>query len=192
MRNVDLSKYKNPPWHHKGRGFVVRVLWVYINGLLLQNPLNPSSGLKILVLRLFGAKIGKGVILKPSINVKSPWLLEIGDNTWIGEHVWLDTFFPIKIGSNVCISQGAYLCTGNHDWTDPAFGLKEWQIVVEDGAWIGARATVLPGAMIASHAVIAGGAVIARSTEPYTVYAGNPAVEVRKRVIKDPHPQNAP
>lgn len=137
------------------------------------------------MLRLFGAKIGAGVLLKPSINVKSPWLLEIGNYTWIGERAWLDTYFRIVIGSHVCISQDAYLCTGNHDWTDQAFGLKEAQLIIEDGAWIGARATVLPGARIASHTVIAGGAVIAQSTEPYTIYAGNPAVPVRKRIIKE-------
>ena len=184
VKTVDLSTYRNPPWHDKGRGFAVRGLWVFVNALVLQNPFNPSSRLKIWALRLFGAKVGHGVLLKPGINVKSPWLLEIGDNTWVGENAWLDTFFPIQIGSNVCISQGAYLCTGNHDWTDTAFGLKEWKLVIEEGAWIGARATVLPGATIASHTVIAGGAVIAKATEPYTVYAGNPAVAVRQRVIK--------
>ncbi len=184
VKSVDLSKYKNPPWHDKGRGYFIRVLWVFVNALFLQSPFNPSSSLKVWILRLFGAKVGKGCLLKPSINVKSPWLLEVGDHVWIGERVWLDTYFPIKIGSHVCISQDAYLCTGNHDWTDASLGLKEGRLVVEDGVWIGARATVLPGAMLASHSVITGGAVIAKATEPYTIYAGNPATAIRTRVIK--------
>jgi len=71
MKSVDLSRYKNPPWHDKGRGFVTRALWHCVNALLLQNPLNPSSGIKVRLLRLFGARIGRGVLLKPGINVKN-------------------------------------------------------------------------------------------------------------------------
>lgn len=181
---VDLSLYRNPEWHDKGRSFFVRAVWHCVNAIFLQNPLNPSSRLKAILLRLFGAKVGRGVLLKPGINVKSPWLLEIGDYTFIGERAWLDSYFPIKIGSNVCISQDAYLCTGNHDWSDPAFGLRESRLVIEDGAWLGARATVLPGAHIASHVVLAGGTVLSRPTEPFTVYAGNPATPVRRRVLR--------
>jgi putative colanic acid biosynthesis acetyltransferase WcaF len=184
MYKVDLSTYRNPPDLDKGAGFLKRILWHFVNAIFLQNPLNPSSGLKIALLRVFGAKIGKGCVLKPSINVKSPWFLEIGDHCWIGERAWLDTLFPIKIGSHVCVSQDVYLCTGNHDWTDSSFGLIQGSICIEDGAWIGARATVLPGACIASHAVIAGGSVLSKGTEPYTIYAGNPAVPIRKRIFR--------
>jgi putative colanic acid biosynthesis acetyltransferase WcaF len=184
--SVDLSRYRNPPWHNKGRGIVVRVLWHFVNALFLENSLNPSSALKIGLLKLFGAKVGKGVIIKPGVNVKHAWFLEIGDNTWIGERAWLDnTFAPITLGANVCISQGVYLCTGNHDWSDPAFGLLERPLTIESGAWIGAGASVLPGAQIASHCVVAGGTVISKPTEPYTVYAGNPAQPIKKRVIKE-------
>ena len=186
---VDLSRYRNRPGFNKGRGVVVRVLWHVVNALFLQNPLNPSSSLKVALLRLFGAKIGAGGVWKTDINVKHPWFLDVGEHVWVGEGTWFDnTFAPITLGSHVCLSQGVYLCTGNHDWTDPAFGLIERPLVIEDGAWIGARASVLPGAHVATHAVIAGGAVLARPTEPYTVYAGNPAQPVRKRVIKDAPP----
>lgn len=182
---VDLSRYRVPQWHDRGRIFLVRAIWHCVNAIFLQNPLNVSSGFKVLLLRLFGARIGRGVVLKPGINVKSPWLLEIGDNSWVGERVWLDTVFPISLGSNVCISQGAYLCTGNHDWSDPHFGLMQSSLRVEDGAWIGAGAIILPGAWVASHAVITAGALLSQRTQPYTIYAGNPAVAVRERVIRD-------
>lgn len=186
MADVDLSSYQNPPWHDKGAGILKRAVWHCVNALFLQNPLNPSSGLKIALLKLFGAKIGQGVIIKPGVNVKHPWFLTVGDHAWIGENAWLDnTFAPLTLGSHVCVSQDVYLCTGNHDWTDPAFGLLERPLIVEDGAWIGARATVLPGARIASHSVIAGGSVISKPTEPYMIYSGNPAVLVKERVIKD-------
>lgn len=180
---VELSKYENS-WFNPGRGFFRRTLWHFVNAIFLQSALCPSSGTKICLLRLFGAKIGKGVLLKPSINVKYPWNLEIGDYSWIGEHAWLDSLSPIKIGNNVCISQGAYFCTGNHDWTDPAFGLIVEEIVVEDGAWIGARATVLPGVTVASHSIVTAGSVIAKDTEPYMIYTGNPAIKVKERKIR--------
>jgi putative colanic acid biosynthesis acetyltransferase WcaF len=186
---VDLSKFDNS-WYKPGRSFAVRTLWHFVNAFFLQNPLNPSSGLKVRLLRLFGAKVGKGVVLKPTINVKYPWNLEIGDYSWIGEHAWLDSLDKIKIGNNCCISQGVYFCTGNHDWTDPAFGLVVKPITVEDGAWVGARATVLPGVTIASHSIVAAGTVMSKDTEPYMIYSGNPAVAVKERVVRgDNHSQ---
>ncbi len=135
---VDLSTFDNF-WYRPGRGLFIRILWHFINALFVYNHWNLSSGLKVKMLRLFGAKIGTGVVLKPGINVKYPWNLEIGDCSWIGENAWLDSLAPIKIGNNACISQGTYFCTGNHDWTDPAFGLIVKPIVVEDGAWVGAK-----------------------------------------------------
>ena len=182
---VDLSSYRNPPGHNKGRGIAVRVAWHFVNALFFENSLNPSSGIKIGLLKLFGAKVGRGVIIKPGVNIKHPWFLTIGDHTWIGERAWLDnTFAPITLGSHVCLSQGVYLCTGNHDWSDTAFGLLERPLTVENGAWIGAGASVLPGAFIAEHSVITGGTVISKPTEPYTIYAGNPAQAVKKRFIQ--------
>lgn len=180
---VDLSKFNNS-WFNPGRGFLIRTLWHIVNAIFLQFPLNPSSKLKIVILRLFGSKIGEGVVIKPSINIKYPWNLEIGNYSWIGENAWLDSLAPIKIGNNACISQGVYFCTGNHDWTDPAFGLVVKPIIVEDGAWVGARATVLPGVTVKSHSIVAAGTVIAKDTEPYMIYAGNPAIAVKERIIR--------
>ena len=179
---VDLSRYDNSSFN-PGRGSLVRALWYFANVLLLQNPLNPLSSLKVLLLRIFGAKVGKGVVLKPSINVKYPWNLRIGDHCWIGEGAWLDSLAPITIGSHACISQGSYLCTGNHDWSDPAFGLIVKPIVVEDGVWIGARALVVPGVTLGSHSVVAAGSVVAGDTESRMIYAGNPALALKERKV---------
>ncbi len=177
---VDLSKYNNSSYH-PGRGLVVRMLWFICNALFLVNPLNPISGLKVALLRLFGANIGTGVVIKPGVNVKYPWHLSIGDHSWIGELVWLDCLGKIDIGRNVCISQGAYLCTGNHDWSDASFSLIVKSIVVEDGAWIGAKTIVLPGVKLATHSIACAGSVISKDTEPYLIYAGNPALKVGER-----------
>jgi putative colanic acid biosynthesis acetyltransferase WcaF len=182
MGQVKLAAFTNT-WYAPGRSVLVRTLWFVVNAIFLQCPLNPSSIVKVWLLRIFGAKIGVGVRIKPSINVKHPWNLQIGDYSWIGEKAWLDSLAPIKIGNNVCISQGAYLCTGNHDWTDPAFGLIVKPIIIEDGVWLGAKATVLPGVTISSHSVVVAGTIIAKDTEAYGVYSGNPAVKVRERAI---------
>lgn len=180
---VDLKNYDNA-WFHPGRGFFIRTIWYFVNTLFFQNSLFPFNRPKILLLKLFGAKVGIEVILKPGINVKYPWYLEIGDNSWIGENAWVDNLSYVKIGRNVCISQGAYLCTGNHDWSDPAFGLVVKPIIVEDGAWIGARASVLPGVNIATHSIITAGSVVSKNTEPFMIYTGNPAVKINERKIR--------
>ncbi len=181
---VDLSRYDNA-WFSPGRGLLVRTLWHYANVLLLQNPFNLSSRLRVAVLRAFGARVGQGVNIKPGVNVKYPWHVEIGDHVWIGEGAWLDSLAPIAIGPHACISQGAYLCTGNHDWSDPAFGLRVGPITIERGAWIGARAVVLSGVTVGAHAVVSAGAVLSRNAEPNGIYTGNPAQWVKARVIRE-------
>jgi len=184
QNTVDLSRYNND-WYHPGRGVWVRILWHIVGALVMQNPLNASSRLKVVVLRAFGARIGRGVNIKPGVQVKSPWLLEIGDYSWIGEGVWLDCLAPIRIGADVCVSQGAYFCTGNHDWGDPRFGLIVKPIEVEQGAWIGAKAVLLPGVTVGSHAVVSAGSVLSRDAAPYAILSGNPAQVVKTRVIRD-------
>ena len=180
---VELARFSTGDYS-AGRSFPVRALWFLVNAYVLQNPANPSSAIKRMVLRAFGARIGRNVYLKPGINVKNPWLLEIGDDCWIGEGVWLDNLEPISIGANVCISQGAYLCTGNHDWTDPAMGYKLGAIRVEDGAWICTRATIMSGVTIGRNAVVGAGAVLSRDAEDGWIYAGNPAQKIKKRKMR--------
>jgi len=179
---LDLSKYDNS-WYKPGRSFLICMFWYFINAFFMQNRLNPLSWLKIFLLRIFGAKIGEGVVLKPSINVKYPWNLEIGDYSWVGENVWLDSLAPIRIGSNCCVSQGVYFCTGSHDWSDPAFGLIIKPIIVEDGVWVGAKSILLPGITLGSHSIVSAGSVITQHTDPYIIYAGNPAKMVKQREI---------
>lgn len=150
-----------------------------------MNPLNPFSGLKVFLLRIFGAKVGKGVVIKPNVNIKYPWLLEIGDHTWIGERAWIDNLAPVKIGKNCCISQGAMLLCGNHNYKKPTFDLIVKPITLEDGAWVGALSVVCPGVTIKSHAILTVQSVAAETLEPFALYKGNPAVRIRERVISD-------
>ncbi len=179
---TDLSAYNND-WYNPGASTLKRTLWYFVNALLFINPLNPVSSLKVKLLRLFGARVGKGVTLKPNVNIKYPWLLEIGDHVWIGEGVWIDNLAPVSIGSHVCISQGALLLTGNHNYKKKTFDLMVGKITLADGAWIGAKSVVCPGVTCGSHSVLAVGSVAGKDLKPYFIYQGNPAVPVRERTI---------
>jgi putative colanic acid biosynthesis acetyltransferase WcaF len=167
-----------------GASRLKQVTWYFVNVLFFINPMNPGSRLKRALLRLFGAKLGRGVVLKPGINIKYPWKLSIGDFSWIGEKVWIDNLAPVGIGKNVCLSQGAMLLTGNHDYTRTTFDLVVKEIILEEGVWIGAQALVCPGVIGRSHAVLAARSVASGQMDAYTIYQGNPAVAVRERVIK--------
>ncbi|MEM7040372.1 MAG: WcaF family extracellular polysaccharide biosynthesis acetyltransferase [Bacteroidota bacterium] len=181
---TDLSKFDNS-WYKTGASKLKWALWFLFNGMFVLNPLNPFGSLRKAVLRLFGAKIGKGVVLKHRVNVKFPWRLEIGDYTWIGEAVWIENQGDVKIGKHCCLSQGAVLMTGNHNYKKPTFDLIVKPITLEDGVWIGAGAMVTQGVTCGSHAVLGVNSVASKDLAPYTIYAGHPCEEVRKREMKD-------
>lgn len=178
---TDLSTYNNS-WYQPG-SLLKRVLWFVVNELVLKNPLNPSSTLKIFWLKCFGAQIGTNVVIKPSVNIKYPWKLKMGNHCWIGEGVWIDNLEQVSIGDNACISQGALLLCGNHNYKSPAFDLIVKPIILEPGAWIGAKSIVGPGVIVGSHAVLSLGSVATNNLEPYGIYRGNPATKIKTRTI---------
>lgn len=185
MRNketVKLQHYNNS-WYAPGAGKIAQLLWYLTNALFFINPLNPFSSLKVWLLRLFGAELGEGVVIKPGANIKYPWHLKVGNHCWIGEGVWIDNLTTVRLGNNVCLSQGAMLLTGNHNYKSPTFDLMVNEIVLEDGVWIGAQSTVCPGVHCASHAVLSVGSVATYNLEAYQIYQGNPAIPVRERRI---------
>jgi putative colanic acid biosynthesis acetyltransferase WcaF len=180
---VRLAAFQNA-WYDPGAGRLVRALWLVVNALFLLSWFPWPSAWKRALLRLFGARVGVGVVVKPRVNVKYPWRVTIGDQSWIGEGVWIDSLAAVRIGPNVCLSQGVMIETGNHDWSRSTFDLVVKEVVVEDGAWAAVGALLLPGARLASHAVLGAGSVLSGDTEPYGVYVGVPAVKVRERVIR--------
>lgn len=164
-----------------GAPYLKQLLWYFLGQPLFRSYWLPVSGLKVRLLRLFGAQVGKGVRVKPGVTLKFPWRITIGDYVWLGEQVWLDNVINIRIDDHVCISQGAYLGTGNHDWRDPNFALKLSAIHLESRCWIGAKAVVGPGVTIGHGAVLCLGGVASKSLEPMTIYAGNPTCPVKTR-----------
>lgn len=179
---VDLSQFNNE-WYNHGASSLKRAIWYFVNVLFFINPLNPVSRLKIFLLRIFGAKIGKGVVIKPGVNIKHPWFLSIDNYVWIGENVWIDNLAPVIIGSNVSISQGALLLTGSHNYKNIAFDLLVKSIYIEEGAWIGAKSIVCPGVTCHSHSILTVGSVATKDLEAYFIYQGIPAEKKRERVI---------
>lgn len=182
MEKTDLSKYDNS-WYYPGDR-LKSIVWYFLNVLFFVSHIVPFSGLKIWLLRLFGAKVGCGVVIKPGVNIKYPWKLVIGDYCWIGEDVWIDNLEQVMIGSNVCISQGAMLLTGNHNYKKSSFDLIVKPISLEDGVWIGAKSVVCPGVTCYFHSVLSVGSIATHDLEASMIYQGNPSQAVRKREVK--------
>jgi putative colanic acid biosynthesis acetyltransferase WcaF len=179
---VDLSKFTNE-WYYPGVSLLKRGIWFIINVFFFINPLNPFNRLKTGILRMFGSKVGKGVIIKPNVNIKYPWKLEIGNNVWIGEGVWIDNLAPVCIGNNSSVSQGALLLTGSHNYKNIAFDLIVKGIILEDGVWIGAKSIVCPGVTCQSHSILTVGSVATKDLEAYFIYQGVPAEKKRRRAL---------
>jgi len=178
---VDLSKFSNR-WYNPGNT-IKRSLWYIVNILFFKTSLPYPNSIKINLLKLFGSKVSNGLILKPCVNIKYPWKLEIGENSWIGENAWIDNLDTIVLGNNVCISQGVYLCTGNHDYKSSTFDLIVKPIVIEDGVWVGAKAIICPGVTLKSHSVISAGSIITTDTEPYGIYKSFETILTKYREI---------
>jgi putative colanic acid biosynthesis acetyltransferase WcaF len=181
---VQLDTYNND-WYSPGRSVLWRAAWLFVGLPLLRASLLPFSGLRVALLRLFGAHIGAGTVIHSEVSVKYPWLLEMGDNCWLGERVWIDNLTTVRLGDDVCISQGCYICTGNHDWSDPSFGLIIRPVELKSGSWAGAMSVLLPGVSLHEGAVAGAGSVVAQSIPAYEVHTGNPAAFARVRQVRE-------
>ena len=136
---------------------LLRSLWFGLGSPLLSARWLPGSAWRVMLLRAFGAQIGSGCRLKPGLRVKFPWRLQVGQACWLAEDAWLDNLAPISLGDRVCLSQGAYLCTGNHNFRSPGFDLRLGPITIGPDAWIAARAVLASGADVRGNpAVVVG------------------------------------
>ena len=180
---TDLSKYNTN--HYSSGNIFAKIFWYFTNILVFKSSFFTSYSIKSIVLKIFGAKIGKNVIIKPKVNIKYPWKLQLGDYVWIGEGTWIDNLDTVIIGNHCCISQGALLICGNHDYTKTTFDLVVKRIVLEDGVWIGAKSVVCPGVVARTHAILTAGSTISKDMQAYSIYRGNPAEKVKSRDIKE-------
>ncbi|MBZ9937883.1 putative colanic acid biosynthesis acetyltransferase [Mesorhizobium sp. BR1-1-16] len=183
-RYQDLSRFRLEAGF-RGRSALVTQLWWLVQALLF----NPSPqflyGWRRLLLRVFGAKIGDRVLIRPSVRVTYPWRLEIGDSSWIGDNVELYTLGRITIGADAVVSQRSYLCTGWHDRADPSFAMRTAPVVVQDQAWVAADVFVAPGVTIGRGAVVGVRSLVLKDIPPGMEANGNPAK------IRGPRPTTA-
>lgn len=175
-----LSEYDH--CFDRGASATKMLLWVLLGSVLLESSL-PGKKWRGKLLQAFGATIGNGVVFKPNVRVKLPWRLTVGDYSWIGEGVWIDNLDEVVIGSNCCISQGVYLCTGSHDWSVETFDLITKPIHIKDCAWLCAKSVVGPGVTVNEGAVLSLGSVANSDLDALKVYSGSPADIKKERTI---------
>ncbi|MEU5208988.1 DapH/DapD/GlmU-related protein [Streptomyces sp. NPDC020742] len=155
--------------YDKGRGLLTQVAWFAVLNVVFVKWWCPPR-LRPALLRAFGARIGDRVLIRHRVRVQWPWKLTVGDDVWVGEDAWLINLEPITLGSDVCVSQGAVLCTGSHQRRSPTFEFDNAPIRLEAGAWVAARAMVLRGVTVGEGAVVGAGAVAHRDVPPGAVH----------------------
>jgi putative colanic acid biosynthesis acetyltransferase WcaF len=181
QNSTDLSTFNNSSY--RPGGGLKRGVWYVVNALLFNSAWFPFSNIKCQLLRIFGASVGHHVVIKPSVNIKYPWFLDIRDHVWIGENVWIDNLGIVEIGAHSCLSQGAMLLSGNHNFKRASFDLIVAPIKLAEGVWIGAKAVVCPGVICETHSVLTVGSVATGRLKGYSIYQGNPAKMIKEREI---------
>jgi len=184
-KKVDLSKFVRNKDISGGKSLFVKGCWFLVSALFFQSACFPFSRIKVALLKLFGAKAGRGVNIKPQVYIKFPWRLKLGNNVWIGEKAWIANEAKVSIEDNVCISHGVLLLTAGHDYKKTSFDVYAKPIVIKEGVWLGAQSSVTGGITVGSHAMLSIKSVANSSLEPYAIYRGNPAVKIRDRILKE-------
>lgn len=165
----------------RGRSIYVFAAWYLTKRIFFLTSIPWPSCLKASILRKFGATVGSGSRIKPRVNIHFPWKLVLGSNVWIGEEVVILDFEPITIGSNVCLSQQVFLCSGSHNFRVPSFAYRNAPISIGDGVWLQARVFVCPGVNIGAECVVYSASFVKDNLLANHVYGGNPAMDIGLR-----------
>lgn len=179
---VDLRQY-NSSQHQRGRPSWVVILWWLIQGVLFPLSLHNLNGFRGWLLRLFGAQIGQGVVIRPTARFTYPWKIAIGDYSWIGDDVVLYSVDRIEIGCHCVISQKSYLCTGSHDLKDPSFSLITSPINIGNGVWVATDCFIAPGVAIGANSVIGARSSVFRNISEQKIAWGSPCTSHRDRIV---------
>ncbi len=181
-RVQDLGSFRLPP-NFRGRpGWYVQLWWIVQATLFRWSP-QFMYGWRSFLLQLFGAKIGKGAIIRPTAEITYPWKLTMGDHCWVGDDAALYTLGEIRIGDNACISQQCYLAGSGHDYRKPTFDMTPDPITIEAEVWLATRVFVAPGVTVGRGAVVGAGSVVIKDLPPMMICAGNPARAIRPRPL---------
>ena len=181
--DADLSRRNRSAWSFRDK--VRRAAWMFASALLFRPSFHNWYGWRNLLLRAFGAKVGRGVRVRPTVRVEIPWNLELGDGVVVGDYAILYSLGTIRIGRLAVISQYAHLCAGTHDYTRPDFPLLTPPIAVGEGAWVAADAFVGPGVTVGDGAVVAARATVVKDVPPRVVMGGNPARVIKERESRE-------
>ncbi|MDG1398375.1 MAG: putative colanic acid biosynthesis acetyltransferase [Polaribacter sp.] len=181
MQTQQLNKFKLPE-NFRGRNAITVQLWWLVQSTLFRASPQILYGFRRFLLRLFGAKIGRKVIVRPSVKITYPWKLSIGDFSWIGDDVDLYTLGDIEIGNNVVISQRSYLCTGSHDYSKYDFPIYTKKIIIRDECWIATDVFIAPGVTVESGSVVGARSSVYKNLPSNKICIGNPAEIIRDRI----------
>jgi len=182
VKKQSLAAFTVPP-EFRGRSKLVVQLWWLVQAAFVRPSPQPFYGWRNFWLRVFGAKVGRGVKIRSSASVTYPWKVVIKDDCWIGDRAELYSLERITVGPNSCISQDAYICTGSHDPEAEDFRYDCRPITIEAGTWIAAGAFVGPGVSVGEGAILAARGLAIRDLAPWYIYAGHPARQIRERYI---------
>ena len=180
MNYQQLDKFKLPPEFRGRYAWIVQLWWLIQDTLFRWSP-QFLYGWRCFLLRLFGAKIGRGVLIRPTTRITYPWKINIGDYSWIGDDVVLYSLGNIEIGSHTVISQNSYLCTGSHDFTRPTFDIFARPIKIGTQVWIASDVFIAPGVMIGDGTVVGARSTVYKDLPAGKICYGNPAVVIKSR-----------
>jgi len=175
----DLSEY-NQDWFDRGRPGLFIILWWIIQGTIFRFSFHNMYKFRSIILKAFGAKLGKNVKIRASAKFHYPWKVDIGDNSWIGDNVNLYSLDNIKVGKNTVISQNTYINTGSHDINDPYFGLITKPVIIENEVWICANCFVNLGVSIGVGVTIGAMSNVTKDIPDYIFCVGNPCKKYGK------------
>jgi len=180
---VDLRQY-DPAQHDRGKPSWIVILWWLLQGICFPLTLHNFNGFRVWLLRVFGAKIGQGVVIRPTARFTYPWKIAVGDYSWIGDDVVLYSIDRINIGNHCVISQKSYLCTGSHDHSDRSFGLITSPINIGNGVWLASDCFVAAGVAIGANSIVGARSSVFSNIAAEQIAWGSPCVSKRSRIIK--------